>query len=154
VCRADAIDLSPAMLARAQTRLAKRRVRHVALCRMDAARLAFRDDEFDAVYAPYLINVVPDPARVARELLRVCRPGGRLVFLNHFRHRPGVLDWCLGRVATIVTGVNWDLDLGVFLRDTGLVAVSVERVNRPPVSSVVVCRKPSIAMSSPATVAR
>jgi phosphatidylethanolamine/phosphatidyl-N-methylethanolamine N-methyltransferase len=31
----------------------------------------------DIVYAPYLISVVPDPVAVAREMRRVCRPGGR-----------------------------------------------------------------------------
>ena len=33
------------------------------------------------------MNVVPDPVRVMREMLRVCRPSGRLVLLNHFRRR-------------------------------------------------------------------
>ena len=46
---------------------------------------SFADDSFDIVYAPYLISVVPDPVQVAREMRRVCRPGGRIIFLNHFR---------------------------------------------------------------------
>src|SRR5262245_35468003 len=118
-CRTVGVDLSASMLARAKVRLERRNARHIALCRMDAARLAFRDGQFDAVYAPYVINVVPDPTQVAREMLRVCRRGGRLVFLNHFRlaHTdPGtVVDWWIGRVATAITGVNWDLELAPFL---------------------------------------
>jgi phosphatidylethanolamine/phosphatidyl-N-methylethanolamine N-methyltransferase len=75
---------------------------------MDAARLGFSDAQFDAVYAPYLINVVPDPVRVAQEMLRVCRPGGRIVLLNHFAGIDGprvALNRVLGRMATMVSGL-------------------------------------------------
>jgi phosphatidylethanolamine/phosphatidyl-N-methylethanolamine N-methyltransferase len=142
-CRVVAIDLSSAMLDRARSRFARRRVRHVALCRMDAAHLAFPDARFDAVYAPYVMNVVHDPVAVAREMLRVLRPSGRLVLLNHFDDA-GAGSWLvdlLGRVASRA-GVNWGMDLHGFLRDSGLVARSVERVNVPAVSSIVICRKP------------
>jgi phosphatidylethanolamine/phosphatidyl-N-methylethanolamine N-methyltransferase len=141
-CRVVAIDLSSAMLERARLRLLRRRVEHVTLCRMDAARLGFGDALFDAVYAPYVMNIVRDPVAVAREMLRVCRPSGRLVLLNHFAD--AAESWVgdlLGRMASRA-GVNWDMDLHGFLRDTGLVARSVERVNVPGVSSVVICQKP------------
>src|SRR4029079_19544763 len=60
-CRVVGIDISPAMLARARMRLRKCGARHVSLCLMDAERLAFADASFDAVYAPYVLNVLPDP---------------------------------------------------------------------------------------------
>ena len=47
------------MIARAGARLRRHRLEHISLCRMDAAHLAFPDGEFDAVYAPYVVNVVP-----------------------------------------------------------------------------------------------
>jgi phosphatidylethanolamine/phosphatidyl-N-methylethanolamine N-methyltransferase len=144
-CRVVAIDLSPPMIARAYVRLRRHRLAHITLCRMDAARLAFADGRFDAVYAPYLINVVPDPVCVAHEMLRVCRPGGRLVLLNHFDGIEGAnvpLNRAVGRLATVVSGVNWQLDFGTFVRASGLRLRSVEAVNVPPVSSVVLCRKP------------
>jgi phosphatidylethanolamine/phosphatidyl-N-methylethanolamine N-methyltransferase len=142
-CRVVAIDVSAHMLERAQARLIRRGIRHVALCRMDAAHLAFTDARFDAVYAPYVMNVVPDPLRVMREMLRVCRPAGRLVLLNHFSHRGEKrlgLESLLGRMASRA-GVNWDIDLQALLRAAGLTARSVDRVNVPRVSSVVVCQK-------------
>jgi phosphatidylethanolamine/phosphatidyl-N-methylethanolamine N-methyltransferase len=142
-CHVVAIDLSAHMIERAQARLVKRRIRHVSLCRMDAAHLAFADAQFDAVYAPYVMNVVPDPVKVMREMLRVCRPAGRLVLLNHFRRRGEKrlgLERLLGRMASRA-GVNWDIDLQTLLRAAGLTAQSVDRVNVPRVSSVVVCQK-------------
>ena len=143
-CRVVGIDLSTAMLERAKRRFTRQRLRHVALCRMDAVRLAFPDGSFDAVYAPYVINVVPDPIEAAREMVRVCRPGGRVVLLNHFRDRTrrrhSVGQW-LGRVAWHAGAANWNLELTGLLRQSGLVAISVDRVNLPRVSSVVLCRK-------------
>lgn len=143
-CRVVAIDLSSHMIGRARVRLAQRAVRHVSLCRMDAARLAFRDAQFDAVYASYVMNIVPDPVKVAREMLRVCRPAGRLVLLNHFDHTRGgggLVDRWLGRVVSRICGANWHVDLQLFLNDAGLTARSVDLVNVPRVSSVVVCDK-------------
>ena len=145
-CRVVAIDVSWHMIERARARLARHPVDSVTLCRMDAAHLAFPEASFDAIYAPYVINVVPDPVRVAKEMLRVCRPGGRLVLLNHFdrRDRPSrALDRFVGLLASLTSGVNWDLDLQTFLHETGLAPRSLETVNLLSVSSVIVCHKPA-----------
>lgn len=143
-CRVVAIDLSARMIARASARLRRHRLEHVSLCRMDAGHLAFGEAQFDAVYAPYVINVVPEPVQAAREMLRVCRPGGRLVLLNHFEGVEGgnaAVIGAVGRVATAMTGVNWNLDLQRFLEESGLRMQSIDSVNFGGVSSVVVCRK-------------
>src|SRR6478752_10292349 len=84
-CHVTGIDLSTSMLDKARERVKREGLRNVRLLEMDAAKTTFADDTFDIVYAPYLISVVPDPVMVAREMRRVCRRGGRIVFLNHFR---------------------------------------------------------------------
>ena len=84
-CSVTGIDFSAKMLKKASKRIAHKGISNVRLIEMDAADLKFADDTFDIVYAPYVISVVPDPVAVAREMRRVCRPGGRIVFLNHFR---------------------------------------------------------------------
>ncbi len=115
----------------------------VDLLQMDAARLAFPDASFDAVYVPYTINVVPDPIAVGRELVRVCRDGGRIVMLNHFdgvRETSNVTNAIAGHVAQKFS-VNWHLHAESFVRELGLSLVTVESVNVPRLSSVVVCRK-------------
>jgi phosphatidylethanolamine/phosphatidyl-N-methylethanolamine N-methyltransferase len=129
------------MIALARERAERQRLSNISLCRMDAARLGFRDGHFDAVYAPYVVNVVSDPVRVANEMRRVCRPGGRLVFLNHF---DGIVDnnpvtKALGRMAERIAAVNWHLDLEAFMRAADLRPQTVERVNAAQVSAVVVC---------------
>ena len=85
-CSVTGIDLSESMLEKARARVTRKGLRNVRLLAMDAAALTFASDTYDIVYAPYLISVVPDPVSVAREMRRVCRPGGRIIILNHF-HR-------------------------------------------------------------------
>src|SRR5262249_24555040 len=84
-------DLPRSLLQLARDRVASKGVRNVRLLQMDAANLKFADDTFDIVYAPYVISFVPDPVSVAREMRRVCRSGGRIVILNHFRSRNPVM---------------------------------------------------------------
>src|SRR5262245_22787527 len=142
-CCVTAIDLSEAMLARARARIRSCGCEHVRLCRMDATRLGFPDAQFDGVYAPYVLNVVADPLAGAREMVRVCRPGGRIVLLNHFA-QAGMHDMVsrvAGRLAGMLSGVNWHLDLDALLREAGLVATAIECVILPRMSSVVVCRR-------------
>jgi phosphatidylethanolamine/phosphatidyl-N-methylethanolamine N-methyltransferase len=110
---------------------------------MDAADLKFADDAFDIVYAPYLISVVPDPVKVAREMRRVCRPGGRIIFLNHFLSPNALLSRVerLISPATIHIGFKSDLDLPAFLAQADLKPVSIEKVNWPKIWSLVTCVK-------------
>jgi phosphatidylethanolamine/phosphatidyl-N-methylethanolamine N-methyltransferase len=78
------VDLSEPMLRRAATRVRRDKLGNVdGLVVMDAMRLAFPDASFDAVVAPYVLTVVPDPAATLDELLRVVKPSGEIVLVNH-----------------------------------------------------------------------
>ena len=48
----------------------------------DAEALPFDDGRFDAVLSTFGVMFAPDQARAAREMLRVCRPGGRIGLAN------------------------------------------------------------------------
>jgi phosphatidylethanolamine/phosphatidyl-N-methylethanolamine N-methyltransferase len=137
------IDLSGKMLAKARERLARKRVRNVRLMEMDAASLTFDDDTFDIVYAPYVISVVPDPVAVVREMRRVCRPGGRIIILNHFRSSNPLLASIERAISpfTVHIGFKSDLDLPAFLAQAELRPLSIEKVGAPRIWSLVTCRK-------------
>jgi phosphatidylethanolamine/phosphatidyl-N-methylethanolamine N-methyltransferase len=140
-CRVVAIDLSRPMLERAARRIDARHAAMVRLVQMDALHLAFPDGRFDAVYVPHTISVVKDPIAVGRELVRVCKPGGRILFLNHFEGIPettNLLNAVAGRLAA-AADVNWHLRLDTFLRALGVRATAVESVNTPKLSSIVLC---------------
>ena len=85
------IDLSPAMLAHAQRRLAAATTA-VELRQMDVTRLDFPNRYFDAVVATFLFCVLPDELQVAgmRELRRVTKPGGIIRCLEYVRPSGGL----------------------------------------------------------------
>jgi len=82
------VDLSPGMIAKARKRGASK----VAV--MDAEHLAFRDGLFDTVVSTLGTCTFLDPVGALREMRRVCRPGGRILLLEHGRSdRPGIAAW-------------------------------------------------------------
>jgi len=138
------IDFSSSMLEKARERAARKDVPHsLRLLQMDAADLKFADDSFDIVYAPYLISVVPDPVKVAQEMRRVCRPGGRIVILNHFLSPNPILSRLERSISpfTIHIGFKSDLDLPAFLAQADLQPISIEKVNFPRIWSLVMAVK-------------
>jgi ubiquinone/menaquinone biosynthesis C-methylase UbiE len=59
-----------------------------------AERLPFPDASFDTVAVTYVLCTVPDVPAALREIARVLKPGGRLLFLEHVRSPdPGVARW-------------------------------------------------------------
>ncbi|MGH7343002.1 MAG: class I SAM-dependent methyltransferase, partial [Candidatus Rokuibacteriota bacterium] len=84
-CQLTGIDLAPDMLERAQDKVNRNGWRHVTLEPGDAQNLRFADDSFDYVMAFHVVSVVPDAARLIAEAQRVCRPGGVITVINHFR---------------------------------------------------------------------
>lgn len=138
-CAVIGIDCTASMLEKARDRAALEEIHNVRLLQMDAADLRFADDSFDIVYAPYVISVVPDPVRVAREMRRVCRPGGRIIVLNHFLSPNAILSRIERLISpfTIHIGFKADLDLPAFLAQAGLQPRSIEKVNFPKLWSLV-----------------
>jgi ubiquinone/menaquinone biosynthesis C-methylase UbiE len=52
---------------------------------MDVQHLAFPNHTFETVFATFVFCPVPDPQRGLQELRRVCKPGGKLLLLEHMR---------------------------------------------------------------------
>ncbi len=77
--RARGVDLSPGMLARA-------RARGLSVDEADAAALPFADAAFDVACSFKVLSHVADPGACLREMARVVRPGGYLVFDLYNRH--------------------------------------------------------------------
>jgi ubiquinone/menaquinone biosynthesis C-methylase UbiE len=81
-----AIDISPAMLARAERRRKSAAV-DIELRQMDVTRLNFADQTFDGAVATFLFCVLPDELQVPalKELGRVVKTGGPVRLLEYVR---------------------------------------------------------------------
>jgi phosphatidylethanolamine/phosphatidyl-N-methylethanolamine N-methyltransferase len=142
-CQITGIDLSAPMLDKAHERILNKGLRNCRVMEMDAAQMAFPDESFDIVYAPYLISVVPDPVKVAQEMRRVCRTGGRIVILNHFKSENPIMSRIETAISplTVHIGFKADLDLKGFLTQANLTPISIEKVNIPRMWTLVTCVK-------------
>jgi phosphatidylethanolamine/phosphatidyl-N-methylethanolamine N-methyltransferase len=131
--RITGIDLSSRMLAKAQKRIDEKGLTNCDVLEMDATKMTFADNSYDVVYAPYVISVVPDPVAVAREMYRVCRPGGRVVILNHFKSANPIMSKIETAISpmTVHIGFTADLDMDGFLEQAELTPFSIEKVNVP-----------------------
>jgi phosphatidylethanolamine/phosphatidyl-N-methylethanolamine N-methyltransferase len=84
------VDISEPMLRRAQQRVREQKLLNVeTLAVMDAKHLAFADNFFDAVVAQYVITAVPDPEATLDDFIRVLKPGGELILVNHIGAEKG-----------------------------------------------------------------
>lgn len=82
--RVEGIDLTPAMLARADRRARRSGADNYRLRIGDAHRLDFPDQSFDVLVNNYMFDLMPesDFPVVLGEFRRVLRPGGRLAMVN------------------------------------------------------------------------
>jgi demethylmenaquinone methyltransferase/2-methoxy-6-polyprenyl-1,4-benzoquinol methylase len=80
-----AADFSPGMIAEGRRR--HRGIPNLSFVEADATALPFADDEFDAVTMSFGLRNVNEPKKALAELLRVTKPGGRLVVCE-FSHPP------------------------------------------------------------------
>jgi ubiquinone/menaquinone biosynthesis C-methylase UbiE len=80
-CEVTATDYVPALLARAQAR-AEANGLAMAFQEADAERLPFDDASFDVVVSTFGVMFTPDQDKAAAEMMRVCRPRGKIGFAN------------------------------------------------------------------------
>ncbi|MDD5035717.1 MAG: class I SAM-dependent methyltransferase [Methylococcaceae bacterium] len=108
------IDISPHMLERAHQRVHRRRLGNVTqLTIMDARKMQFADNTFDAVVAAYVMSVVPEPEKVILEIERVCKPGGDVIIVNHFAAEKGFRRDVENLLAPLSNKLGWRPDMPI-----------------------------------------
>jgi len=130
-CEIVAIDFSEGMLEIAKKRTAEHQMDHVTLHRMDAGAMEFEDSSFDTVVAAYVVTAVPDYRKVVSEMIRVCRPGGRIIMLNHFSNENKVVAAMEKVLSPLTKHLGWrtDLSLDSVLEGTELHVARKQNVN-------------------------
>lgn len=143
-CHLTGIDLAPDMLARAQRKVAREGWQHVELAVGDAQDLDFPDDSFDYVTSFHVVSVVPEPKRMMREMVRVCRPGGTIVIINHFRSERPVIASVVDRLDPVTRKLGWrtTLRMSELLESVPLELVRRYKTSPRSLFTVMIARKP------------
>jgi ubiquinone/menaquinone biosynthesis C-methylase UbiE len=99
-----AIDFSQKMLKRAKYRASKQKVK-VRLQQMDVQHLEFDANTFDTAVTSFVFCSVPDPVRGLMEIERVCKPGGKIVLLEHVLSANRILGWLMNLANPVVVRI-------------------------------------------------
>jgi len=93
------LDISVPMLTRAVQDNSGPRTCYV---RGDAGTLPFDDETFDAVCCFGALYLMPEPYRIAHEMVRVMRPGGRIAILTSYAGQPPPINFALNATARLI----------------------------------------------------
>ncbi|RMF57853.1 MAG: class I SAM-dependent methyltransferase [Calditrichaeota bacterium] len=123
-----AIDFSPKMLQKARTKYEKTHP-NVRFLEMDVQHLEFEDNSFDCVLTSCVFCSVPAPVEGLKEIRRVCKPGGKIVMLEHVRSKNkwlGLLMDVLNPIPLYLYGANINRDTVENLKKAGFENIFVE----------------------------
>jgi phosphatidylethanolamine/phosphatidyl-N-methylethanolamine N-methyltransferase len=143
-CHVTGVDLAPDMLTRARRKIAENGWSHIKVMEMNALALTFPDDTFDYVMAFHVVSVVPDPVTMINEVKRVCKPGGKIIIVNHFTTDFPVLGTVTRSLDPLTRLLGWrtDLKLQPFIETTNLTVERVYKTSKPSLYTVLVGTKP------------
>lgn len=144
-CEITGVDLAPDMLARARQKIQENGWSHIKVLEMNALELKFPDNTFDYVMAFHVVTVVPDPVGMVAEAKRVCKPGGRIVIVNHFTSEVPVIGSLTQALDPITRWLGWrtDLRLKPFIETSGLRVEKSYKLSKASLYDVLLCRKES-----------
>jgi phosphatidylethanolamine/phosphatidyl-N-methylethanolamine N-methyltransferase len=139
-CEVMGIDLAADMLAQARAKIGKNRWSHLQVIEMNALNLTFADNSFDYVMAFHTVTVVPDPVKMLAEAKRVCRPGGKIVIINHFTTDHPIMGPLTEALDPVTRRLGWQtkLRLQSFLRATDLNVVEIYKLSKLSLYTVIV----------------
>ena len=120
VKRVYVVDGSAAMLEVARKNLSQ--FDNVEYHEADGGHLPFPDDSLDAVFANMYLHHTSDPLAAIREMVRVLRPGGRLVITDMDEH---AYAWLKDEMADVWQGFERE-QLRAWFKEAGLVNVIVD----------------------------
>jgi ubiquinone/menaquinone biosynthesis C-methylase UbiE len=128
---AELIGLDPGV---EMHRLARKRAAaagiEVQLVALSAERIPFEDGAFDTVLVTYSLCTIPDPAAALREMRRVLKPSGQLIFCEHGLARDASVRAWQRRLtpawSRMAGGCHLDRDIPALLQQAGFRFVDLQ----------------------------
>ena len=138
-CKVMGIDLAKDMLAQARAKISKNSWSHLQVMEMDALNLTFADNSFDYVTVFHTVTVVPDPVQMLAEAQRVCKPGGKIVIVNHFTTDLPIIGSLTEALDPITRRLGWrtKLKLEPFLQATDLTVEEIYKLSKASLYTVI-----------------
>jgi len=124
-----AIDFSPGMLEVAKNKKTEVDLKAFKLYEMDVQDLKFEDDTFDTVISTFVFCTVPDPIAGLREVYRVLKPKGKVIFLEHMKSKYFVLNiilYLMNTVSKKLLGTSMIRETQKNIEQAGFTITSVE----------------------------
>ena len=138
-CKVMGIDLAKDMLAQARAKISKNSWSHLQVMEMDALNLTFADNSFDYVTVFHTVTVVPDPVQMLAEAQRVCKPGGKIVIVNHFTTDLPIIGSLTEALDPLTRRLGWrtKLKLEPFLQATDLTVEEIYKLSKVSLYTVI-----------------
>jgi ubiquinone/menaquinone biosynthesis C-methylase UbiE len=130
------VGLDPGVEMHPQARRRSRRAGvEVELVGLSAERIPFDDASFDTVLVTYALCTIADPAAALKEMRRVLRPGGRLIFCEHGLAPDASVRRWQGRLtplwSRLAGGCHLDRDVPRLLAEAGFRSDDMQRAYLP-----------------------
>ncbi|HRK01605.1 MAG TPA: class I SAM-dependent methyltransferase [Oligoflexia bacterium] len=141
------IDFSATLIEQARIRAKELQMSRARFYVMNAQNLRpLESNSFDAVVSLSLLSVVPEPEKAFSEMVRVCRPGGKIAVTSHFLHKSGwrkSVDQILSPAVESILGYHVTLpeELIVARKDLRVLVREDRRIGPYVMNSVFVVEK-------------
>jgi ubiquinone/menaquinone biosynthesis C-methylase UbiE len=133
---AKIVGLDPGLEMHPQARRRSRRAGlEVELVGLSAEKIPYDDRSFDTVLATYALCTIADPGAALKEMRRVLKPGGRLIFCEHGLAPDAAVRRWQGRLtplwAKVAGGCHLDRDIPRLLKDAGFQSADMQQMYLP-----------------------
>jgi phosphatidylethanolamine/phosphatidyl-N-methylethanolamine N-methyltransferase len=98
---------------------------------MNATNLEYPDNSFDGVLGNLFISATSFPRESLLEMKRVCKPGGMIVLMNHFKSEKRLLAAAENAFNPVALGLGFksNLEMEPLLESVGLEPKNIRKVN-------------------------
>ncbi|WP_240374922.1 class I SAM-dependent methyltransferase [Bacillus piscicola] len=128
--RVTAVEPDDSMRKKSQIKLSEAQV-PIELVDASGESLPFPDNTFDVAVATLVLCTIPDPDRALQEIARVCKPGARLVFLEHVKLENPLLsrlqDWLTPLWKQVCGGCHLNRNTQELIKQNGFYVQQVEK---------------------------